>query len=78
MDWDRIEANWKHFIGEARGKWGRITVDELDLIGGRRETLAGQIREVYGITKEEAEKQLAEWQQGLQEMAPAGSLPSAK
>ena len=76
MDWDRIEANWKQFIGEARGKWGRITEDELDLIGGRRETLAGQIREVYGITKEEAEKQLADWQQGLQEIV--APLPSAK
>ena len=39
MEWDRIEANWQHFKVIARVRWERITADELDLIGGRREQL---------------------------------------
>lgn len=61
MEWNRIEGNWKQYLGNARQQWGRITEDELDIIAGNRDTLAGQIREVYGITKEEAEKQVETW-----------------
>ena len=68
MNWDRIEGNWKQFIGQARQQWGRISEDELDIIAGRRDTLAGQIQEVYGITKDEVEKQLTAWQTRLQEI----------
>jgi len=80
MDWNRIESDWKQFISRAREQWSRITEDELDLIGGRRDTLAGQIREVYGISKEEAEKQLAEWQKGLVDvgLADVTVVPNAK
>ena len=69
MNWDRIEGNWKQFIGHARQQWGRITEDELDIIAGRRDTLAGQIQEVYGITKDEVETQLVNWQKGLLEIS---------
>ena len=81
MNWDRIEGNWKQFIGHARQQWGRISEDELDIIAGRRDTLAGQIQEVYGITKDEAEKQLSEWQKRLQEIGLSADTtlrPAAK
>jgi uncharacterized protein YjbJ (UPF0337 family) len=61
MNWDRIEGNWKQFKGSARQQWGRLTEDDLDVIAGKREHLAGKIQEAYGITKEAGEKQLAEW-----------------
>ena len=58
MNWDRIEGNWKQFSGKVRQQWGKLTDDDLDLIDGRREELAGRIQEVYGISKDEAEKQI--------------------
>jgi uncharacterized protein YjbJ (UPF0337 family) len=61
MDWDRIQANWQHFKAAARERWGRISADELDLIDGRRDQLAGQIEEVYGITREAAQMQVESW-----------------
>jgi len=61
MNWDRIEGNWKKFMGSARQQWGRISEDELDIIAGRRETLAGQIQEVYGISKDLADQQVEAW-----------------
>lgn len=65
MNWDRIQGNWKQFAGRARQRWGRLTHDELDVLDGRREQLAGQIQEAYGISKDEAERQIRDWQSTL-------------
>ncbi len=58
MNWDRIEGNWKQLRGKARAKWGKLTDDQLDVIGGKREQLVGRVQEHYGIAKDEAEKQV--------------------
>lgn len=60
--WDRIEGNWKQFAGKVRERWGELTDDDLDVIGGRRDQLVGKIQERYGIAKKEAEKQVDEWE----------------
>ncbi|HET7595934.1 MAG TPA: CsbD family protein [Burkholderiales bacterium] len=65
MNWDRIKGNWKQFKGRAKEQWGKITDDDLDRIDGRREQLAGKIQECYGIGKDEAERQLSDWERGL-------------
>ena len=68
MNWDRIEGNWKQFKGNAKQQWGKLTDDQLDVIAGKRETLAGKIQETYGISKDQAESQLADWQERLKEI----------
>lgn len=70
MDWDRIEGNWQHFKGNARRHWAKLSEGELEAIAGNRELLAGKIREAYGVSKEIAEKQLAEWQRAQRERSP--------
>jgi uncharacterized protein YjbJ (UPF0337 family) len=67
MNWDRIEGNWKQFKGNAKQQWGKITDDELVVIAGKRDNLVGRIQEAYGISKDEAEKQLADWQSRMKE-----------
>jgi uncharacterized protein YjbJ (UPF0337 family) len=37
---------------------GKLTDDHVDLIAGKRDQLAGKIQETYGVTKDEAEKQI--------------------
>ena len=61
MNWDRIEGNWKQLTGKAKTQWGKLTDDDLDVIAGKREQLAGKIQERYGIAKDEAEKQVDAW-----------------
>lgn len=58
MNWDIAEGNWKQFKGKVKTRWGKLTDDHLDVIAGKRIELAGKIQEVYGITKDEAEKQI--------------------
>ena len=62
MNWDRIEGNWKQLKGKVREQWGRLTDDELDKIAGHRDTLVGSLQNSYGIAKDEAEKQIKEFE----------------
>lgn len=62
MNWDQIEGNWTQFKGNVKQQWGKLTDDQLDVIAGKREHLAGKIQVMYGIGKDEAENQLADWQ----------------
>ena len=39
----------------------RINDDDLDIIEGKRDQLAGKIQERYGRSKEEAEKEVDDW-----------------
>lgn len=62
MNWDRIQGNWKQVTGQAKAQWGKLTDDDLDVVAGHREQLAGKIQERYGIAREEAVKQMDAWQ----------------
>jgi uncharacterized protein YjbJ (UPF0337 family) len=39
-----------------------LTDDELDVIAGNRDKLVGKLQEKHGLSKEEAERQLEDWQ----------------
>ena len=58
MNWDRIEGNWKQLTGKIKEQWGKLTYDDIDVIGGKRDQLAGRLQQSYGITKDEAEEQI--------------------
>lgn len=62
MNWDRFEGNWKQVKGKAREQWGKLTDDDVDVIAGRRDQLAGKIQERYGVAKDEAERQISDWE----------------
>lgn len=58
MNWNIAEGNWKQFKGKVKAQWGELTDDQLDVIAGKRVELAGKIQETYGISQDEAEKQI--------------------
>ena len=62
MDWNIVEGNWKQFKGKVKAQWGKLTDDHLDVIAGNRDQLAGKIQETYGITKDEAEQQIKQFE----------------
>jgi uncharacterized protein YjbJ (UPF0337 family) len=65
MNWDQIEGNWKQLKGKARQQWGKLTDDDFDQVQGQREQLVGRVQERYGIAREEAERQVKQWETGL-------------
>jgi len=65
MEWGRIENEWKRFKTIAQDEWGALSEHHLDAIDGRRGDLLTKLQETYGISIDEAEQQIAQWQAGL-------------
>jgi len=61
MNWDRIEGNWKEFMGKAKQQWGKLTDDDLTYIDGRRDELSGRLQQRYGYAKDQADKEISTW-----------------
>jgi uncharacterized protein YjbJ (UPF0337 family) len=46
-------------------QWGKLTDDDLDVVEGNRKELVGRIQERYGIARDEAERQVNDWERQL-------------
>lgn len=57
-----IKGQWNQFKGNIKEKWGELTDDDLDAAEGRRDILRGRIQERYGKSRDEAEEELAKWE----------------
>ena len=62
MNWEQVKGNWNQVKGQVKKQWGKLTDDQLDVIKGNRDILVGRIQESYGITREEAERQVKGWE----------------
>jgi uncharacterized protein YjbJ (UPF0337 family) len=62
MNKDTVEGNWKQLKGKVKEQWGKLTDDDFDVIAGKRDQLLGRIQERHGISRDEAEKQVKDWE----------------
>ena len=62
MNWDQIEGRWNEFKGKAKQQWGKLTDDDLDVVEGRRDELLGKVQHAYGVSREEADRQVSSWE----------------
>jgi uncharacterized protein YjbJ (UPF0337 family) len=70
MDWKLVETSWQRFRDEVHANWWRLTSAHLDLIAGNRTRLASEIEEAYGVTGEEAERQIKSFESRNQHPRP--------
>jgi len=68
LNWDHIKGNWKQLKGKVQEKWGKLPNDHIDVVAGKRERLAGNIQEVYGIGKAEVNRQIDEFADSAHEV----------
>ncbi|MEM5440100.1 CsbD family protein [Paraburkholderia diazotrophica] len=61
MNEDKIKGQWKQLSGKLKAKWGKLTDDDLAVADGDSEYLVGRIQERYGIARDEAERQLRDF-----------------
>jgi uncharacterized protein YjbJ (UPF0337 family) len=61
MNWDEVAGSWKQLKGSVRERWGKLTDNDLSILGGRRDQILGQIQVSCGIKPEEAERELKDW-----------------
>ena len=62
MNSDQLEGQWKQMKGKVKEKWGKLTDSDLDVIAGKRDQFLGKLQERYGFTKEQAERDLSDWE----------------
>ncbi len=72
MNWDQIAGQWKQLKGSVKQQWGKLTDDDLDVIGGKKDELIGKLQLRYGIQREEAEKRAEQWCKAQKEMKTEG------
>ena len=58
MNRDVLQGKWRELRGQIKAKWGQLTDDELDEIGGNYDMLIGRIQQKYGAAREEIEQDL--------------------
>ena len=62
MNEDTLKGNWLQVKGKIKEQWGKLTDDDLDVIAGKRDQLVGKIQERHGIARDDAEKQVSDWE----------------
>ena len=62
MNKDEASGNWKQFKGKFKEKGGKLTDDDFTVIEGKRDQLVGKIQERYGYGKDQAEKEVKDWE----------------
>jgi uncharacterized protein YjbJ (UPF0337 family) len=67
MEWESIETIWKQRTDSIKQRWGRLTDKQIAAIAGKREKLIEKLQEVYGVTREEADRQVREWARGFED-----------
>jgi uncharacterized protein YjbJ (UPF0337 family) len=62
MNTDQLKGNWKQIVGKAKEQWGKLTDQDWQVVEGKRDQLVGRIQERYGIDREQAERQVADFE----------------
>jgi uncharacterized protein YjbJ (UPF0337 family) len=58
MNEDTFEGKWKQMKGSVREWWGKLTDDDVERVGGKKDRLVGVLQERYGYTRERAEEEI--------------------
>lgn len=64
MNEDTIKGQWKQLRGTLKSRWGKLTDDDLQTASGSTEYLVGKLQERYGIARDEAERQIRDFDAG--------------
>ncbi len=61
MSADVFQGKWEQLKGAVRTQWGKLTDDDVEKVGGKKDELVGRLRERYGYAKDDAEKHIDDW-----------------
>ena len=61
MNWEQVKGTWNQLKAQVKAKWSRLTDNDLEIIGGKRDQLVSKVQERYGVPREEAERQVNQW-----------------
>ena len=56
MNSNTIAGEWKQLKGKIKEKWGDLTDDDLKVVEGQQDQLAGILEKRYGYARDAAKK----------------------
>ncbi len=65
MNENTLKGDWQNVKGKVKEQWGKLTDDDLTIIDGKRDQLAGKLRSHYGHAQGESEKLIKEFEDSL-------------
>lgn len=66
--------DWQRFKSSAKQRWGKLTDADIDPAQTNEELLIGRLRELYGMSSEEARQQLQTMRESLREAVRGGEM----
>ena len=74
MNWSSIESGWNDFKSSAKQQWSKLSDDQIAGTIGKREQLLSRVQEAYAMSKEDAQRQISDWQsKQVEKQAPAAN-----
>ena len=65
MNQDIIQGKWTQIKGSLKAKWGKLTDDDLSRADGNAEYLVGKLQERYGYQRDQAQREVQEFEKTL-------------
>jgi len=56
-----LESNWEELKGELQSKWGRLTDNDMDKIGGSYKKFTARLQKLYGYKLAEIEDEISDF-----------------
>jgi uncharacterized protein YjbJ (UPF0337 family) len=69
MNQDIIQGKWSQLKGSLKTQWGKLTDDDLSRADGNHQYLVGRLQERYGWQKDQAEREIRDFERSLQKKA---------
>jgi uncharacterized protein YjbJ (UPF0337 family) len=61
MQWHEVERSWPQLQHRVRRHWSRLTQEDVAEMSGKREALVRRLRERYGFSRQQAEREVEAW-----------------
>ena len=62
MNWSTIESRWSEYVANAKERWGRLSLEQIEATQGDRDTLSQRVQNAYLLSKSAADNQISDWQ----------------
>lgn len=67
MTWEHVQGDWQRARARVRERWGKLTDQDLERIGGAKDRLVAALKERYGYEKDRAMKEIEVWTETLEQ-----------
>ena len=65
MNWQEMECDWEALGPLVTSRWPNLKTEDLNLIKGLRVELAAALRRRYGLTLEDAEREICAFEKDV-------------